>query len=147
MRRRKELNDAKIAKKQAEIEDELVNLDIEQVVEQEKQADAAQDIMEQEKLDKETDQAAATGGAGAFANNSNIMASILNASNVVNGLLGDIKNNFMDIAIADELKRKTDSKKQINKINDDIDIALEKSKLLNQLAAVDGALAANIEED
>ena len=36
MRRRKELNEAKLAKKQAEIEDELVNLDIEQVVEQEK---------------------------------------------------------------------------------------------------------------
>lgn len=75
------------------------------------------------------------------------MATILNASTTVNGLLGDIKNNFIDIAKQDEEKRKNDSKKQINKITDEIDINLEKSKLLSQLAAIDGTLAAGIEED
>lgn len=150
MRRRKELNEAKLAKKQAEIEDELVNLDIEQVVEQEKQADEAQEKMEQEKLAQTEQAAAATGGLGAIAGlggNPNIMNAILGASSAVNGLLGDVKNNFLDIAKQDEDKRKNESKKQINKITDEIDIELEKSKLLNQISAVDGALAAGIEED
>lgn len=75
------------------------------------------------------------------------MNSILGATNAVNGLLGDIKNNYLDMAKQDEDTRKADSKKKINKITDEIDIDLEKSKLLNQLSAIDGALAAGIEED
>lgn len=41
LRKRKEAMEAKLAAKQAEVEDELHNLDIEQVVEQEKAADEA----------------------------------------------------------------------------------------------------------
>lgn len=51
LRRRRKLNEDKLAAKQKEIEDEFVNLDIEQVVEQEKAADAAQEIFEQEKAE------------------------------------------------------------------------------------------------
>ena len=65
----------------------------------------------------------------------------------VNRLLNDVKNNYQDIAKQDEDKRKAESKKQINKIADEIDMDLEKSKLLNQLAAIDGTLAANMEEE
>lgn len=49
LRRRKEQNDARLAKKQAEYEDELANMDIEQIVEQEKAAEAAQEKRDQEK--------------------------------------------------------------------------------------------------
>ena len=51
LRRRRKLNEDKLAAKQKEIEDEFENLDIEQVVEQEKAADAAQEIFEQEKAE------------------------------------------------------------------------------------------------
>ena len=50
LRKRKEANEARLAKKQAEIESELVNLDIEQVVEQEKAAEEAQERLEQDKM-------------------------------------------------------------------------------------------------
>ena len=50
LRKRKEAMEAKLAAKQAEVEDELHNLDIEQVVEQEKAADEAQEKLEQEKM-------------------------------------------------------------------------------------------------
>lgn len=53
----------------------------------------------------------------------------------------------MQIAKEEEEKRKSESKKHINAITDEIDLDLEKSKLLNQLKALDGALATNIEED
>lgn len=43
------MNEAKLAKKQEEIESDLLNLDIEQVVEQEKAADEAQEMLDQEK--------------------------------------------------------------------------------------------------
>ena len=76
------------------------------------------------------------------------MSSVLgDATGAVNKLLGDIKDNWNEIAKQDEEKRKVESKKQINKITDEIDMDLEKSKLFNQLNAIDGALAANIEED
>lgn len=146
LRRRREMNEAKLAKKQEEIESELLNLDIEQVVEQEKAADEAQEMLDQEKQ-AQAETARATGGLGALGGNGNLMNSILGATNAVNGLLGDIKNNYLDMAKQDEDTRKTDSKKKINKITDEIDIDLEKSKLLNQLSAIDGALAAGIEED
>jgi len=51
LRRRRKLNEDKLAAKQKEIEDEFVNLDIEQVVEQEKAADVAQELFEQEKAE------------------------------------------------------------------------------------------------
>jgi len=41
LRRRREANEAKLADKQAEIEDEFKNMDIEQMYEQERAADAA----------------------------------------------------------------------------------------------------------
>ena len=50
LRKRKEANEARLAKKQAEIESELANLDIEQVVEQEKAAEEAQERHEQDKM-------------------------------------------------------------------------------------------------
>ncbi len=51
LRRRRKLNEDKLAAKQKEIEDEFENLDIEQVVEQEKAADAAQEMLQQEKAE------------------------------------------------------------------------------------------------
>jgi len=47
LRRRRKLNEEKLAAKQLEIENELHDLDIEQVVEQEKAAEEAHDIAEQ----------------------------------------------------------------------------------------------------
>jgi hypothetical protein len=65
----------------------------------------------------------------------------------VNRLLADVKNNYQEIAKQDEDKRKAESKKQVNKITDEIDMELEKSKLMNQLAGIDSALASNMEEE
>ena len=65
----------------------------------------------------------------------------------VNKLLADVKNNYQEIAKQDEEKRKADSKKQINKIADEIDMDLEKSKLMSQLAGIDSALAASMEDE
>jgi len=65
----------------------------------------------------------------------------------VNKLLADVKNNYQEIAKQDEDKRKAESKKQVNKITDEIDMELEKSKLMNQLAGIDSALASNMEEE
>lgn len=66
----------------------------------------------------------------------------------VNGLLD--KNNasyFKDVAKIEEEKRKNDSRKQLNGIQDQIDIDLEKSRLLSQLADVDANLVASVEDD
>lgn len=52
LRRRRELNEKKLRDKQAEFEDEIANMDIEQIVEQEKAADQAEAAMDEEKLEK-----------------------------------------------------------------------------------------------
>lgn len=56
-------------------------------------------------------------------------------------------HNYVEKAKQEEEKRKIESKKRLNKITDEIDIAMEKSKLLNQLAEIDGTLANAVEED
>jgi hypothetical protein len=49
LRRRREANKKKLQAKQAEVEQEFNDMDIEQVVEQEKAADIAQEAVEKEK--------------------------------------------------------------------------------------------------
>ena len=55
--------------------------------------------------------------------------------------------NYLERAKQEEERRKIESKKRLNGISDEIDIAMEKSKLLNSLAEVDSNLASAIEED
>lgn len=69
LRKRRQLNAEKMKAKEAEIEDEFANMDIEQIVEQEKAADAAQEAMEQEKADM-----AVTNAATAYGNLNNVSA-------------------------------------------------------------------------
>lgn len=65
----------------------------------------------------------------------------------VNGLLDKNASNFQEVAKKEEEKRKNDSRKQLNGIQDQIDIDLEKSRLLSQLADVDANLVASVEDD
>jgi len=53
LRRRRQQNEDRLKAKRAEMEDELQNIDIEHVVEQEKAAEAAQEMLEQEKQSKQ----------------------------------------------------------------------------------------------
>ena len=65
LRRRRQANEDKLAAKQAEIQDEFANMDIEQIYEQERAADAAQEQLVDEKeaaAAQAEEQAKAAGG-------------------------------------------------------------------------------------
>lgn len=71
-----------------------------------------------------------------YGNLNNMSSDVINNSinaalGAVNGMLDKEVNNYVDRAKQEEEKRKIDSKKQTNKINDEIDIAMEKAKLMN----------------
>ena len=55
--------------------------------------------------------------------------------------------NYQETYKVEDEKRKTESKKQLNKITDDIDFSMEKAKLMNSLHEIDSSLAMALEED
>lgn len=73
--------------------------------------------------------------------------SINAALGAVNQMLDQAAGNYIEKAKQEEETRKIESKKQLNKITDDIDVAMEKTKLLNSLNEIDGNLAAALEDD
>jgi len=56
---------------------------------------------------------------------------IANAMGSVNAMLDKATSSYIQTAKADEEKRKVESKKAVNKINDELDMDMEKSKLMN----------------
>ncbi len=56
---------------------------------------------------------------------------IANAMGSVNAMLDKATGSYIQTAKADEEKRKVESKKAVNKINDELDMDMEKSKLMN----------------
>lgn len=62
-------------------------------------------------------------------------------SNALGSLLGTSVQTFIEKAREAEVERKRAATKMANKINDDIDLAMEKSNLMSQLAAYDTNLA------
>jgi len=105
----------------------LQDLDIETVVEQEKAAEEAHELAQQEKADAEA-AGQTVQGKDMSAITQNAIAAAMGS---VNGMLDKAAGSYAQQAKDDEEKRKNVSKKAINKINDEVDLDLEKSKLMN----------------
>jgi hypothetical protein len=127
------------------MEQEFQNLDIEQVAEQEKAADIAQEAVEKEKTAVENQRMAQTGVVAA--GGPNVAGAINAAMGSVNGLLENQVNTYVQAAKVEEEKRKLESKRRLNKITDEVDNEVEKGRLMNMLADIDQNLAANVDED
>ena len=121
-------------------------MDIEHVIEQEKAAEAALEVIEQEKVNMAESKGQETGGIPGFG--TDFIGKTLNAAmGTVNTMLDKAIANYKETSKAEEEKRKIESKKHLNKITEEIDFTMEKAKLLNSLSEIDSSLAMAFEED